>query len=74
MPKTLEQRIELQVIVFVAYGCTAVLTGWLEYHGSQLLPLLPLTLIIGVLIIVIIRPDHPHMQNNVRYDKEENEQ
>ena len=61
MPETLEQRIELQTTVFIAYGVTAVLTGWLEYRGSHLLPLLPLTLIIIVLIIVISRPNHPHI-------------
>lgn len=66
MPKTLEQRIELQVIIFIAYGCTAVITGWLEYHGSHLLPFLPLTLIIIVLLIVISRPNHPHILNNLR--------
>ena len=63
--KTLEKRIELQAIVFFAYGSTAVLTGWLEYHGSLLLPLLPLILIIIVLIIVIRRPEHPHILNNL---------
>ena len=69
IPKTLEQRIKLQVIVFLSYGFTAILTGWLEYHGSHFLPLLPLTLIIIVLIIVISRPEHPHILNNIRHSK-----
>ncbi len=66
MPKTLYQRIELQLIVFFFYGCTAVLTGWLEFKGSYLIPLLPLALIIIVLIIVISRPGHPHLADNLR--------
>jgi uncharacterized membrane protein YoaK (UPF0700 family) len=61
-PKTLEQRIELQIIVFLAYAGTAVLTGWMEYHHSHFLPFLPLLLIICVLIIVISRPDHSHFK------------
>jgi uncharacterized membrane protein YoaK (UPF0700 family) len=64
MPRTLSQKIELQIIVFLAYGTTAVVTGWMEYHGSHLLPLLPLTLIIIVLVIVISRPVHPHVLSN----------
>ncbi|HSN10073.1 MAG TPA: YoaK family protein [Hanamia sp.] len=71
IPKTLERRIELQVIIFISYGCTAVLTGWLEYHGSHLLPLLPLTLIIIVLLIVINRPEHPHILRNLRHSNAE---
>ena len=58
LPKTLEQRIELQVVVFLAYGGTAVLTGWLEYHGSRLLPVFPLALIVMVLLIVTSRSAH----------------
>jgi uncharacterized membrane protein YoaK (UPF0700 family) len=65
MPRTLSQRIELQIIVFLAYGATAVVTGWMEYHGSRLLPLLPLTLIIIVLVIVMSRPVHPHILSNL---------
>lgn len=65
LPKNLEQKIELQVIVFVAYGITAVITGWMEYLGFLLLPLLPLTLIIIVLIIVIYRPAHPRILKNL---------
>ncbi len=64
LPKNLEQKIGLQIIVFVAYGITAVITGWMEYRGFLLLPLLPLTLIIVVLIIVINRPAHPHILKN----------
>jgi uncharacterized membrane protein YoaK (UPF0700 family) len=60
VPKNLEQRIELQVIVFFAYAGTAVLTGWLEFHHAHFLPFLPLLLIICVLIIVISRPEHSH--------------
>jgi len=75
MYRTLEKRIELQVIVFFAYAFTAVLTGWLEYHGSLLLPLLPLILIIIVLIIVISRPAHPHILSNLfeKNSKEKND-
>lgn len=65
MPKTLEQRVELQIIVFCAYAGTAVFTGWMEFHSSRFLPLFPLILIISVLIIVINRPMHPHIQNNL---------
>jgi uncharacterized membrane protein YoaK (UPF0700 family) len=61
VPKNLEQRIELQVIVFFAYAGTAVLTGWLEFHHARFLPFLPLLLIICVLVIVISRPEHPHL-------------
>lgn len=60
--RNLEERIELQVIVFFAYGLTAVVTGWLEYHYSFFLPLLPLILILIVLVIVIMRPGNPHLQ------------
>ena len=73
MPRTLYQRIELQVIVFVAYGATAVLTGWLEYRGSLVLPLLPLSLIIIVLLIVISRPKHPHLLNNLQEPETKNQ-
>lgn len=66
IPRNLYQRFELQFIVFFAYGSTAVITGWLEYRGSHLLPLLPLSLIIVVLIIVISRPTHPHLLNNLK--------
>lgn len=66
LPKNLEQRIELQVIVFLAYGITAVTTGWMEYHNVLLLPLLPLALMIIVLIIVIYKPSHPHILKNLR--------
>lgn len=68
MPKTLEQRIELQIIVFCAYAVTAVFTGWMEFHSARFLPLFPLFLIISVLIIVINRPMHPHIQNNLNKD------
>ncbi|HZI68309.1 MAG: YoaK family protein [Ginsengibacter sp.] len=61
LPKNLEQRIKLQVLVYVAYGLTAVFTGWLEYLKSFLLPMLPLLLILIVLIIVLSRPKHPHL-------------
>jgi uncharacterized membrane protein YoaK (UPF0700 family) len=50
--KNLEQRIELQVMVLLAYGATAVITGWIEYHGSKFLPALPLLLIVSVLAMV----------------------
>lgn len=68
IPKTLEQRVELQIIVFCAYAGTAVITGWLEYHSPRFLPLLPLFLIISVLIIVIRRPEHPHISENLKHD------
>ena len=61
LPVNLEQRIKLQIWVYLAYGLTAVFTGWLEYLNSFLLPLLPLALIIIVLIIVLSRPKHPHL-------------
>jgi uncharacterized membrane protein YoaK (UPF0700 family) len=63
-PKTLEQRIELQVIVFMAYAGTAVFTGWMEFHRPRFLPLLPLILVISVLLIVVKQPGHPHLQSN----------
>jgi len=63
-PKTLEQRIELQIVVFIAYAGTAVFTGWMEFHSPKFLPFLPLILIIGVLLIVIKQPGHPHLQSN----------
>ena len=71
IPKTLEQRIELQLIIFIAYGIMAVITGYFEYHHWLFLPLLPLMLIIIVLIIVINRPSHPHMEKNVQQAKGE---
>ena len=49
--KNLEQRIELQAMVLLAYGATAVITGWIEYHGSKFLPALPLILMISVLVM-----------------------
>jgi uncharacterized membrane protein YoaK (UPF0700 family) len=58
--KSLEHRIELQILVFFAYGLTAVLTGWIEYHGDTLLPVLPLVLILFVLVIAIMRPENHH--------------
>ncbi|MGN6195691.1 MAG: YoaK family protein [Ginsengibacter sp.] len=58
--KNLEHRIELQILVFLAYGLTAVLTGWIEYHGDTLLPVLPLVLILFVIVIAIMRPENPH--------------
>ncbi len=48
----LEQRFELQLMVFFAYGLTAVFTGWVEFHGPQFLPVLPLLLILIVVGIV----------------------
>lgn len=68
IPKTLEQRVELQIIVLFAYAGTAVLTGWMEFHSSHFLPILPLVLIISVLMIVISRPEHPHILNNLKWD------
>lgn len=59
--KTLEQRITLQFIVFLVYGLSAVLTGWLEFHLATLLPILPLIMILCVLSIVIMRPGIPHL-------------
>jgi hypothetical protein len=63
-PKTLEQRIELQAIVFGAYAGTAVFTGWMEFHRPRFLPVLPLMLVISVLLIVIKQPGHPHLQSD----------
>ncbi len=62
--KNLEQRIELQALVFFAYGLTAVFTGWIEYHGPSLLPVLPLVLILFVLVICIMQPENPHFEAN----------
>jgi uncharacterized membrane protein YoaK (UPF0700 family) len=72
LPKNLEQRIELQVIIFMAYGITAVITGWMEYHNILLLALLPLTLIIIVFVIVIYHPAHPHILKNISEGKNRN--
>ncbi|MGN6265600.1 MAG: YoaK family protein [Ginsengibacter sp.] len=63
-PKTLEQRIELQAIVFIAYAGTAVFTGWMEFRWPRFLPVLPLILVISVLLIVIKQPGHPHLQSD----------
>ena len=52
--KNLEQRIHLQIMVFVAYLLTAVFTGWIENHVAGFLPVLPLLLIIGVLVILLL--------------------
>ena len=60
-PKTLEERIELQIMVFCAYIFSAIFTGWIEYHGSKFLPLLPLFFILCVLVIAIKRPKNPHL-------------
>lgn len=60
--KNLEQRIELQILVFLAYGLTAVFTGWIEYHGATLLPVLPLVLILCVLAICIMQPQNSHFE------------
>lgn len=51
--KNLEQRITLQIIIFFAYALTAVFTGWIEFHGASFLPVFPLVLIAGVLIILL---------------------
>lgn len=56
--ENLEQRIELQIMVFLAYGITAVVTGFIEYHKSNLLPFLPLLLIVSVLIIILKKKNH----------------
>jgi uncharacterized membrane protein YoaK (UPF0700 family) len=64
-PKRLEHRIELQILVFLAYGLTAVLTGWIEYHGDTLLPVLPLILILFVLLIAIMRPANSHFSETL---------
>lgn len=58
--KNLEQRLELQIMVFIAYGLTAVFTGWIEYHGAAFLPVLPLLLIVAVLIIAILQARNAH--------------
>jgi len=65
LPKNLEQRIGLQIIVFVSYGITAIITGWMEYHNFHLLPLLPSILITIVLVIVVYQPEHPHILKNL---------
>jgi len=61
IPKNLEQRIELQIMVFSVYIFSAIFTGWIEYHGSKFLPLLPLLLILCVLAIAVKRPKNPHL-------------
>lgn len=60
--RNLEQRIELQIMVFFAYGLTAVFTGWIEYHGGTFLPVLPLILILFVLVICVMQPQNPHFE------------
>jgi uncharacterized membrane protein YoaK (UPF0700 family) len=64
--KNLEQRIELQVMVFLAYGLTAVATGWIEYHSAAFLPVLPLILILFVLVICIRQPQNSHFEETQR--------
>lgn len=53
--KNLERRIQLQVMVFVAYLLTAVFTGWVENNAAGFLPVLPLLLIVAVLIILLLK-------------------
>ena len=53
--RNLSERIQLQIMVFVAYLLTAVFTGWIENHVAGFLPVLPLLLIIGVLTILLIQ-------------------
>lgn len=53
--KNLNQRIQLQIMVFLAYLLTAIFTGWIENHAARFLPVLPLLLIAGVLVILLYR-------------------
>lgn len=66
--QNLEQRIKLQIAVFLVYVLTAVFTGWLEFRKATLLPLLPLILVLCVLVIVIMRPGNPHFSKNIAED------
>ena len=65
LTKNLEQRIKLQIAVFLVYVLTAIFTGWLEFRQATLLPLLPLMLVLCVLVIVIMRPGNPHFSKNL---------
>lgn len=53
--KNLNQRIQLQLMVFLAYLLTAVFTGWIENHLAGFLPALPLLLIAGVVVIMLLQ-------------------
>ena len=66
--QNLEQRIKLQIAVFLVYVLTAIFTGWLEFRKATLLPLLPLMLVLCVLVIVIMRPGNPHFSKNISGD------
>lgn len=56
--KNLEQRTELQVMIFLVYGFTAAFAGWIEYHEAKFLPLLPLLFILCVLCISVTSTRH----------------
>ena len=53
VPKNLEDRVKLQVIVFFTYIISAIFTGWIQFHNPEFLPLLPFFLILWVLAILI---------------------
>ncbi len=59
--KNLEGRIQIQLIVLFTYIFSAIFTGWIEYHGSKLLPLLPFVLILIVFAIAIKHLGNPHL-------------
>lgn len=53
VPKNLEDRVELQAMVFFIYIISAIFTGWVQFHEPEFLPLLPLFLILCVMAILI---------------------
>lgn len=61
--KKLKDRIELQLIVLFTYIFSAIFTGWVEYHGSKLMPLLPFVLILLVIAITIKHLRNLHSAN-----------
>lgn len=51
--RNLKGRIEIQLIVLFTYIFSAIFTGWIEFHGSEFMPLLPFGLIVIVVAITI---------------------
>lgn len=54
VPKTLNQRIGLQLLVFITYFATAVFTGWLTRLHETILPLVPIAFLFAVISILFI--------------------
>lgn len=53
LPKKMEQRMDLQVLIFFSYLGMTVITTLVYLWGLDFLPLLPLLLILSSIIIVI---------------------